>query len=124
MTVPLQKHVYYDKQNHKDVIVKAFWGDLAIGGYSTADGKKFSGGGKCANGYNAYVVDGDVLLCGNFSGSIMCSGTLYISVSDRFKVENLGIEALRETPLWGGKKPSEPQETQWEDVTYENWKKD
>ena len=124
VTVPLQKHVYYDKQNHKDVIVKAFWGDLAIGGSSTADGKKFSGGGIFANGYNAYVVDGDVLLSGNFSGIIMCSGTLYISVSDRFKVENLGIEALRETPLWGGKKPSEPQETQWEDVTYENWKKD
>lgn len=73
----------------------------------------------------AYVVDGNVKLDHDFHGIILCSGTLEIKNS-HFYVENKGIEALKETDLWRGAhgSSSSSETKKWEDVTYENWKKD
>ena len=128
VTVTLNKHVYFDEQNKKDVVVQAFWGDLHIGSGSivqTYGRDNYPAAPGYSNGCNAYVVDGNVRLSGNFAGIILCSGKLEIGQSD-VKIENLGVKALKETDLWKGSHGStDASETsKWRDVTYENWKKD
>ncbi|MDY6351988.1 MAG: hypothetical protein SPL57_02980 [Lachnospiraceae bacterium] len=111
VTVPLNNHVY-DTTGQNDVVVGAYNGDLTYSGYS--------------NGHYVLVVDGNVKISGNFEGIVLCSGTLDISVTDYMRIQNLGVKALKETDLWRGAhgSTSSSETNKWEDVTYENWKKD
>lgn len=115
--------------NKNSVKVNIFWGNLQIGNSNIidhGDRKSYYRAKGYGNGDYVYVVDGDVKLNGNFSGIIICSGVLELSHATEFKIENKGIQALKQTKIWKGTRGTSgsSETSKWEDVTYENWKKD
>lgn len=125
-----QENPVKDETGSNDVKVNIFWGNLQIGSNGNVVDNEPRKSYYKARGYSTgnyvYVVDGDVKLTGNFHGIIICSGVLELSYATEFEIENKGIQALKQTDIWKGTHGTSgsSETSKWEDVTYENWKKD